>query len=148
MGCSTGDILFPLYGEIFYPTVSQGAYGNVQKQWMFDRSISLYLSAGGSALKEEIKPNVNITQDKVLVGRIKQDIRQNSQEEGNAITNIILTNIKDPNCNPIYTETSGVRANKSTIFEVASIEPFIGPFGKLEYYKIVLRRSENQGVDV
>ena len=115
---------------------------------MFDRTISLSLSTPGTAMKEEVAPNVNITQEKILVGRSKGDLRISSSDGNNAITNIVVTNIKDSNCNPIYVETSGSRVNKSTIFEVASQEPFVGPFGSVEYYKIVLRRSENQAVDI
>lgn len=146
--CNTGDFLFPLSAEIFYPVVEQGAYGNVKKQWMYDRNIAIYISAPGSAMKEEVTPNANITQEKILVGRSKQDLRISSEEGNNSITNVVISNIKDRNCNPIYVETSGVRANHSTIFEVASQEPYVGPFGKVEYYKIVLRRSENQAVDI
>ena len=146
--CNTGDFLFPLSAEIFYPTVEQGAYGNVKKQWMYDRNIAISVASPGSAMKEEVTPNVNITQEKVLVGRSKQDLRVTSEDGKNSITNVVISNIKDKNCNPIYMETSGVRANKSTIFEVASQEPYVGPFGKVEYYKIVLRRSENQAVDI
>ena len=146
--CNTGDFLFPLSAEIFYPTVEQGAYGNVKKQWMYDRNIAISVASPGSAMKEEVTPNVNITQEKVLVGRSKQDLRVTSEDGKNSITNVVISNIKDRNCNPIYMETSGVRMNKSTIFEVASQEPYVGPFGKVEYYKIVLRRSENQAVDI
>jgi hypothetical protein len=146
--CNTGDFLFPLSAEIFYPTVEQGAYGNVKKQWMYDRNIAISVASPGSAMKEEVTPNVNITQEKVLVGRSKQDLRVTSEDGKNSITNVVISNIKDRNCNPIYMETSGVRANKSTIFEIASQEPYVGPFGKVEYYKIVLRRSENQAVDI
>jgi hypothetical protein len=45
-------------------------------------------------------------------------------------------------------ETSGPRAGKSTIFEIATNEPFVNPFGNVEYYKLILRRSENQGAEV
>ena len=90
----------------------------------------------------------NITQESLLLGRVKSDIRVSSRDSRNSITNIIVTNIRDRNCNEIYVETSGPRAGKPTIFEVATSEPFVGPFGGVEYYKIVIRRSENQAVDV
>jgi len=32
------------------------------------------------------------------------------------------------------------------LYEVATVEPFIGPLGGIEYYKILLRRAENQTV--
>ena len=79
-----------------------------------------------------------------MLGRAKTDIRISSLEARNSITNVIITNIRDKNCNEIYTETSGPRAGKSTIFEIATIQPYIGPFGSIEYYKILLKRSESQ----
>jgi hypothetical protein len=84
----------------------------------------------------------------VLLGRAKTDIRISSLDSPNSITNVILTNIRDKNCNHIYVETSGTRAGKSTIFEVATQEPYVGPFGGIEYYNLVIRRSENQAVDI
>jgi hypothetical protein len=83
-----------------------------------------------------------------MLGRVKSDIRFSSTENKNSITNIIVTNIKDRNLNEVYLETSGPRAGKSTLFEVATVEPFVGPFGSPEYYKVVVRRSENQAVDL
>jgi hypothetical protein len=137
-----------MQADIFYPSVEQGAYGNIKKQWMHDRTIVCLLAPAGSAFKEEVTPNVNITKEAVLLGRLKTDIRISSKDARNSITNIIVSNIKDRNCNPIYMETSGPRSGKSTIFEVATLEPFTGPFGNVEYYKIVLRRSENQATDI
>jgi hypothetical protein len=140
--------MFPLEAEIFYPIVEQGAYGNVQKTWIMDRVVACNVSSVGSAGKEEVKPNVNITQDTLLIGRFRKDLRISERDSRNAIVNVIITNIKDKHCNPVYVETSGSRNGKSTIFEIASQDPFVGPFGDVEYYNVVLRRSENQAVDV
>lgn len=142
------DFAFPMEADIFYPIVEQGALGNVKKTWILDKSVAISVNPAGAAFKEEVVPNVNITKDTLLIGRIKNDIRISSRDSNNAITNVIVTNIKDKNCNPIYVETSGIRNGKSTIFEIATQEPFVGPFGNVEYYKIILRRSENQGADV
>ena len=148
MSCNSNDAMFPMVADIYYPIVEQAALGNISKRWVFDRSIICSFSSAGSSIKEELVPNVDITQDSLLVGRSKSDLRLSSLEASNAITNIIITNIRDKNCNQIYTESSGVRKNKSTIFEIASHQPFVGPFGEKEYYKVVLRRSENQAADV
>jgi hypothetical protein len=142
------DFIFPMEADVYHPIVEQGALGNVKKTWVLDRTIACNLAPAGTAWKEEVKPNINITQDGILMGRVKDDIRFSSRESGNAITNVIITNIRDKNCNPLYIETSGPRAGKSTIFEVATNEPFAGPFGNVEYYKLVIRRSENQAADV
>lgn len=148
MICETPDFQYPLLAEVFHPIVEQGAYGNVKKQWILDRKIALSVAAPGSAKKEDVKPNVNITKEMVLVGRTQKDLRISDRDSDNSITNIVISNIQDKNCNHIYKETSGTRKGKSTIFEVASVEPFVGPFGNVEFYNFTLRRSENQAVDV
>lgn len=142
MLCEISDFNFPLLADVYYPIVTQGDLGEVKKQWLIDKTIACSLSSAG--LKEEVAPNVNITHSSVLYGRTKNDIRISERQEATSITNIVLTNIRDSSGIPIYTETAGVRAGKSTIFEIATNEPYVGPFGGIEYYKLVVRRSENQ----
>jgi hypothetical protein len=139
--------MFPMCADVYYPIVDQGPYGNVKKTWVLDRSIACSFNSAGSAFKEEVVPNVDLMQEKLLIGRVKSDIRISSRDSANSIINVIVTNIKDSNGNAIYVETAGARAGKSTIFEIATQEPFVGPFGQTEYYKVILRRSENQAVD-
>jgi hypothetical protein len=148
MICEQPDFIFPMQADIYYPIVEQGTYGNVKKTWVLDKTIAANFNAAGTAGNEEVKPNVNITQKTTLIGRAKTDLRISSLDASHAITNIILTNIRDKNCNEIYIETSGPRSGKSTIFEIATQEPYVGPFGGIEYYNLVVRRSENQAVDV
>jgi hypothetical protein len=105
-------------------------------------------TSGGSAFKEEVKPNVNITQHSILVGRTKSDLRISSMDSKNALTNILITDIKDQEGNLIYMETSGPRSGRGTLFEIATYEPFTGPFGTVESFNILIRRSENQTGDV
>ncbi len=146
--CEPTDFMYPMQADIYYPTVEQGAYGNVKKNWMLDRTIAGNFVVAGSAMKEEITPNVNITKNIILSGRSKSDPRFSSLDEASSLTNIVVTNIRDKFGNHLYKETSGVRVGKSTIFEIATVEPFAGPFGNTDYYNIVLRRSENQASDV
>lgn len=134
--------------DIYYPIVEQSAYGNVKKEWILDMTIAASFSPGGSASKEEIKPNVSITQKSILVGRTKTDPRISSRDAKSAITNIVISNIRDSSGNSIYQEVSGPRVGKATIFEIATIEPFVGPFGSIEHYNLVIRRSENQAVEL
>lgn len=148
MICETTDFLFPMLADVYHPIVEQGAYGNVSKTWVLDRTIACSFASASAGSKEEIIPNVDLTQSSLLVGRVRTDIRVSSQEDPNAITNVILTNIRDASGMPIYMETAGVRKNKSTIFEIATQQPFSGPFGGIEYYKVILRRSENQAADI
>lgn len=146
--CETTDFMFPMQADVYHPIVDQGAYGNITRNWILDRTIACSFNAAGTAWKEEVQPNINITQDKVLIGRVKTDIRMSSLEARNSINNVIITNIRDQNGNEIYLETAGPRAGKSTIFEIATQDPYSGPFGNVEFYKLIIRRSENQAVDV
>ena len=146
--CETPDFIFPMQADVFHPIVEQGPYGNIKKQWILDRTVVCNLTPAGSAFGEDVKPNVNITQELILMGRTRTDVRISTQESQNSITNVIITNIKDKFGVPVYVETSGPRAGKSTIFEIATNEPYLGPFGSVEHYNLVVRRSENQGVDL
>lgn len=146
--CETPDFMFPMQASLYHPIVEQGDFGAIKKQWVLDRIFACNFSAGGSAFKEEVKPNVNITQNSILVGRVKSDLRLSSREAKNSLTNILITDIKDQEGNLIYMETSGPRSGKGTLFEIATYEPFVGPFGNVESFKLVVRRSENQTGDV
>jgi len=146
--CETPDFIYPMLADIYYPIVEQGAYGDVKKNWVLDKTIACQFSSAGTANKEEIRPEVKLLLDNSLIGRVKSDIRFSSEEQKNALTNIVITNIRDNNGNVIYLETSGPRAGQPTIFELATFDPLLGPFGNVEYYKLVIKRSENQGSDI
>lgn len=146
MNCETPDFMFPLYADIYYPIITQGGYGEVKKNWVFDRTITCNAASVGGAGEEDIKPAEFLKYENKLVARSKIDLRVSSNENNQAVTNILITNIRTPNGEIIYKETSGSRSNRGTIYEVATIEPFVGPFNNIEYYKMVWRRTENQSV--
>lgn len=148
MDCGSRDPLYPLQADIFYPEVSQSAYGNAVKKWSRDTTVYCSLAPAGSKFKEGLTPNVDISMESLLIGRIKTDPRISIDDKLSAMTNVIVSNIKDRNCQEIYLETSGTRKGQSTIFEIATVNPHVGPFGKIEYYRVILRRSENQGTEV
>ena len=145
--CEDTDFMYPMKADVYYPIVEQGAYGNVQKTWVFNRTIICNFSKDGT-VDEEVKPNVNITKENILLGRTKTDLRVSSSNNRNSVTNVVVTNIRTPQQEDIYLETSGPRNGRSTIYEIASTEAIVGPFGSVEYYKVVLRRSENQASDL
>ena len=145
--CEDTDFMYPMKADIYYPIVEQGAYGNVQKTWVFNKTVVCNFSKDGT-VDEEVKPNVNITLKKVLMGRTKRDIRLSQENNADAITNVVITNIRTRTDVPLYIETSGVRAGKSTIYEIESQSVIIGPFGDPEYYALAIRRSENQASDI
>jgi len=148
MQCETTDFIYPMLADIYYPVVEQGAYGNVKKQWILDRSVACNFAPFGTSRKEEITPNVNITKENILIGRTKTDPRVSSSNARNSVTNVLITNIRTATEESVYLETSGQRDGRSTIYEIGTNEAIVGPFGNIEYYRIVLRRSENQASDL
>ena len=145
--CEDTDFMYPMKADVYYPIVEQGAYGNVTKTWIFNKTVVCNFSKDGT-VEEEVKPNINITLKKVLTGRTKKDIRISQENNADAITNVVITNIRTRSDVPLYIETSGIRAGKSTIYEIESQSPIIGPFGDPEYYALAIRRSENQSSDI
>jgi len=144
------DFIFPMKADVFYAIAENTAYGNVSKTWVLDKTIACnFVEPNLTAnTRTQVVPDPNIKFKSILEGRVKTDIRVSEREVSNAITNVIVTNIRDKNDSPIYLETSGVRDGKSTIFEISSQNPFLNPFGDIEYYSVTIVRSENQGVDV
>jgi hypothetical protein len=140
------DFIFPMRADIYYPIITQNQYGQPNKNWVFDRTISINATSAGGAGTEDIKPAEFLQYENKLISRCKTDIRVSSNNENNALTNILITNIRSIDNILIYKETAGPRSGKGTIYEVATVEPFIGPFGAIEYFKILLRRTENQAV--
>jgi hypothetical protein len=146
--CDTPDFMFPLLADVFYPIVKQNSYGQPQKEWVFDRSVSCDFSGlkRSSRLTEDVKPNAFIVLENQLDGRTKSDLRYSARNESNAITGILVTNIRTSTGQLVYKESAGPRAGKGTIYEVATITPFVGPSNTIEHYSVILRRAENQAV--
>jgi len=146
VNCEDTDFMFPMLADIYHPTVEQSSYGGVAKTWMLDRTVAGNFIPAGAETKEELVVNIDLTQDSLILGRIRSDLRISDREDSNSLTSILITNIRSASGDNIYSETAGPRANKATIYEVATQQPFINPFGKIEHYRVILRRSENQGV--
>lgn len=144
--CEATDFIYPMKADIYYPIITQNNYGQANKEWVFDRTIVCNATSLGGAGDVELKPDVFLQYDGKLVARSKSDIRVSSNMTDNAISNILVTNIRSASDITLYRETAGPRSGRGTIYEVGTVEPFIGPFGEIEYYKMLWRRTENQTV--
>lgn len=144
--CDVTDFIYPMKADIYYPIITQNNYGQTNKEWVFDRTIICNASTVGGAGDVELKPEVFLQYDGKLIARSKTDIRISSNNADNAITNILITNIRSATDLVIYKETAGPRTGRGTIYEVGTLEPFVGPFGEIEYFKMLWRRTENQTV--
>ena len=144
--CEATDFIYPMKADIYYPIITQNSYGQANKEWVFDRTIICNATTIGGAGDVELKPDVFLQYDGKLIARSKSDIRTSSNNAENAITNILVTNIRSANDIVFYKETAGPRTGRGTIYEIGTLEPFIGPFGEIEYFKMLWRRTENQTV--
>ena len=144
--CEATDFIYPMKADVYYPIITQNSYGQANKEWVFDRTIVCNASTIGGAGDVELKPEVFLQYDGNLIARSKLDIRTSSNNAENAISNILITNIRTSTDLVVYKETAGPRAGRGTIYEVGTLEPFVGPFGDIEYFKMLWRRTENQTV--
>ena len=148
MICEKTDFIYPMLVDVYHPFIEQDTFGNVTKIWVLDRTVAGNFESATRKNKQEIIPNINVIRETMIMGRTKSDIRITSSKEGKAMTNVVLTNIRDKFGNAIYVETSGPRSGKSTVFEIATQEPQMSPFGHIDFYSLVLRRSESQSEDI
>lgn len=148
MICEETDFMYPLLADVYYPIIETGAYGNLKKEWILDRTIACFFNPAGRKFKEDIGTEPKVDIDNSLVGRVRNDITASNRDDLYSLTNIIVTNIRDKNGNAIHNESAGPRAGLPTIWEIATLNPIVGAFGTTEYYKLVIRRSENQAVDL
>jgi hypothetical protein len=144
--CTTTDFLYPMKADLYYPVINQTQYGQASRTWFYDRAIICNATSVGGAGTEQIKPEAFLQHENKLIARTKTDPRVSSTQTDNAITNILITNIRNANDELIYRETAGPRSGRGTIYEVATVDPFTGPFGSVEYFKVLLRRTENQTI--
>ena len=140
------DFIYPMRADLYYPILTQTEYGQASKEWVFDRVIVLNATPVGGLSKEEISPAAFLQYENKLIGRVKKDPRVSSNEVNNAITNILIAKIRNGYDELIYKETAGPRSGRGTIYELGTVEPMTGPFGTVEYFKMLLRRTENQSV--
>src|SRR6056300_585117 len=147
--CDVPNIQFPMVADIYYPVVSQDAYGQITKAWTLDKTVIGSFTPAGSDIKEELVINVDISQDSLMIGRVKVDLRYaDADGEDYGLTNVLVTNIRNKDGVVLYKETDGQRRSQPTLFELATQQPFVNPFGKIEHYRVILRRSENQTEDL
>lgn len=144
--CEVTDFMYPMKADIYFPILTQGEYGQPKKDWVYDRTIICNATSVGGLGTEDIKPEAFLQYENKLIARTQNDPRVSSNNANNATTNILVTNVRDANNNVIYKETAGPRSGRGTIYEIATVEPFTGPFGYIEYYKMLWRRTENQTV--
>lgn len=140
---------FQMQCDIYYATETQDKYGKIDKKWQFD------MTEKGSfyTLGDKSNDDNFSFEDKrfskletMLYGRFATDPRQDSNGLYHPLSHILVHNIRGATCNDetFWIETNGDYVGKPTVFEIKTCQPFVGPFNRVEYWKIQLERSDRQ----
>jgi hypothetical protein len=136
------DMMYPMTADIYYAAAEQSDFGEMVNQWSMDKVVAC------SAIKE--KPDSSATNailsEKFIEYnyrinfRTANDILKSSDGVAYPPTDILITNIKDPQGKLVWFEMSDV----PTVFEIGNVEPMFDAFHNFFGYRILLRRADDQ----
>ena len=127
--------------DMYYSTESQDSFGVQNKTWTLDQTLLGHAEVLGAVNKDGLKNNTFFEYEGKLIGRTQKDPRVSLEGIYYPITSILITNIQDiSNGTIFYIESDG----DPTIYEVMAAEPYVNPWNEIEYYKILLNRSDRQ----
>ena len=135
---------FPLKADIFYAVQTQNDFGEVDKAWNFDRTVRIDMNTSTNYKDQQMQPDQFFWMQDMLNGRVDSDVRVSLDGAMYSLTDILIANIRNDSETEIYFETAGPRTGMSTLFEVAGLLPHNDPWGRNDYHKLVLKRSELQ----
>ena len=139
---------FPMECDIYYASEDQDKYGKINKKWTLENTLScaLYTPNDKKADDFRFEDQKFFKLDGFVVGRTKQDPRKTDTESYYPMSHILITNIRGGGCEDqlLFYESTETYEQKPTIFELRSCQPYVGPYSTIEYFKLVLERSDTQ----
>lgn len=138
------DTFYPLQADIYYGVESQNDFGEIDRAWEYNRTIRLDMNMSTNYKDQQVQPDQFFWIQDMLNGITPTDIRQSDTSGLYSLTNILITNIRNGSDEVIYYESAGERSGQPTIYEVSGLLPHNNPWGNIDYYKLVLKRSELQ----
>lgn len=138
--------IFPLKADVYYPTTSQTAFGVVEKTWALDQTVRLGIAMTTNYKDQQIQPDQIFWEQDTLGARMLVDPRIAADTTPYSMTDVLITDIRTDEDVEVYVETAGPRSGSSTAYEISGVLPHVGPFGKVDYYKVTLKRSDDQEV--
>lgn len=140
---------FQMECDIYYAQESQDKYGKVEKNWSFDMVEKCSFYTLGDKSNDDnfaFDDSKFYKLETMLYGRFATDPRQDSNGLFHPLSHILIHNIRAATCNTetFFIETNGNYVGKPTVFEIKTCQPFVGPFNRVEYWKIQLERSDTQ----
>lgn len=138
------NMSYPLKADIYYATESQNDFGEIDREWELDRVIRVDMNMSTNYKDQQVQPDQFFWIQDMLNGMTPTDIRVSEGGTLYSLTNIIITNIRNTQDVVTYSESAGERAGSPTLYEVSGLLPHSDPWGNVDYYKLVLKRSELQ----
>lgn len=151
---SLDDILYPMTADIYFADESQADYGNIVRNWKFDRTVSCSAITGlsGRNLNGELSVKDRIIEyNSSIYFRTNEDIRKDSGNKYHPINAIAITNIRDANGDPTWINTENLKTKAETVktkYEVKTVVPSFDMFHNIGMYRVFLSRSGNQKWDI
>lgn len=138
------DILYPMTAELYYADTKQDELGTMKKSWVYDRTIKCSVisqMADKTTLTGEnvnIKSMFELNSDAIL--RTNENIQKKKNGTFFPITEVLITDIKDPAGTYVWQDVLGKRVQ----FEVKTFVSGYGTEHKVEFYRAYLARSKKQ----
>ena len=150
---SLDNILYPMTADIYYAVETQSEYGNMTRTWQFDRTVNCSaVTATSGVLDAELKVKDKFFDyNSSLFFRTNEDIRKSSSGKYYPITAMAVTNMRDPNGDPVWINTENLKTKAETVktkYEVKTIIPSFDMFHNIGMYRVFLNRSANQKWDI
>jgi hypothetical protein len=150
---SLDNILYPMTADIYYAVETQSEYGNMTRTWQFDRTVNCSaVTATSGVLDAELKVKDKFFDyNSSLFFRTNEDIRKSSSEKYYPITATAVTNMRDPNGDPVWINTENLKTKAETVktkYEIKTIIPSFDMFHNIGMYRVFLTRSANQKWDI
>jgi len=140
------------FGVPYYANVMQEAgqniYGEAEKVYRYDRNAEFaYFNVMGTVNLQDLTADREFEYKKRLNGRFKfpDDPRVDVYGNYHPISDLMITGIVDKNSGEqLHTNEDGT----AIMFDVMSVDPYIDPFGNIEYYKLLLERRDMSIINV
>lgn len=145
LSCSN-NFVFSMLCDVYYATESQDKYGQVVKSWVPDASLPCTFYTPPTTVKSDefrFTDNKFYSMESTLIGRIGPEIKVSAYP----LSNLLITSIRTNSCESelLYSEKSVAGYETvPTVFDVRMLQPHVGVFNKIEYYRVVLERSDRQ----
>lgn len=148
MVCAEEDFRFPLKADIYYATLVQNDIGEMEKSWALGHA-NVACEVRSDKFNSDTRYSMSAREPfmdtpLLIFGRFRDDIRIASGGASIAPTDIAVTNVRSYCADTdIFVETFGGE-HVPTVFELRTFQPFVNPWGQIEYYKVQLVRMEDQ----